>query len=378
MHGWCRLTFIHSSTGVVPMMRKAVPMAALAALTFVSALAVADEVETKYVVKDLVANRPGVSQNPMTTFDPKLVNGWGLAFGTGAVWTANNGSASSSLYDGNGKVLRVFGTPASPTGIVWNWNTNAFKIPANLQASNTAASFLFAHEDGQLSAWNGPLGAKAVSVWPANPAVSYKGLAIGAASGGTYSGYYLYAADFKGGKVDVFDSSFQAAKLACNFTDPKLPKGYAPFGIQNVAGDIVVAYALQADANGNEAHGAGLGKVSIFTADGCLSRRLEDRGWLNAPWGIALAPATFGKHRGELLIGNFGSGWIAAFDVRSGEFKGYLQSGDDQPVTIDGLWGISFGNGVQAQSTDTLFYAAGPNREADGIYGRIDAVSVKD
>lgn len=356
------------------MMRKAVPWAAVAALTFVSSLAVAEESETRYVVKDLVANRPGVSQNPLTSLDAKLVNGWGLAFGTGPVWTANNGSASSSLYDGSGKVLRFFGTPASPTGIVWNWNTNAFKIPAN----KTAAAFLFAHEDGQLSAWNGPLGASAVTVWPANPAVSYKGLAIGAASGGSYSGYYLYAADFKGGKVDVFDSSFQPAKLACNFTDPELPKGYAPFGIQNVAGDIVVAYALQADANGNEAHGAGLGKVRIFTADGCLSRRLEDHGRLNAPWGIALAPATFGKHRGQLLIGNFGSGWIAAFDFHNGEFKGYLQSSWEQPITIDGLWGIAFGNGVLGQSTDTLFYAAGPNREADGIYGRIDALSAKD
>jgi uncharacterized protein (TIGR03118 family) len=360
------------------MIRKAVPMAALAALTFVSALAVADEAESRYVVKDLVVNRPGVSQNPLAQFDAKLVNGWGIAFGTGPVWTANNGSASSSLYDGTGKFLGVFGTPPAPTGIVWNWNGGAFKISGGTLTTPTAAAFLWAHEDGQLSAWVNGLGLAAVSVSPPNPAASYKGLAIGAASGGSYSGYYLYAADFKGGKVDVYDSTFKSATLACNFTDPKLPKGYAPFGIQNVGGDIVVAYALQADANGNEAHGAGLGKVSIFTADGCLRRRLDDHGRLNAPWGIALAPATFGKHRGELLIGNFGSGWIAAFDVRSGEFKGYLKTGEDRLVTIDGLWGIAFGNGARAQSADTLFYAAGPNREADGLYGRIDAVSVPD
>lgn len=360
---------------ILQMTCKVSTAAALTVLTLASAAAFAGDADTTYTVKDLVANRPGVAKNIVTSFDPKLINGWGIAFGTGPAWTSNNASASSSLYDGKGNLFRVFGTPTNPTGIVWNWNGNAFKIPVG--GKPTAAVFLWAHEDGELSAWTGGLTA-ASSVWPANPSVAYKGLAIGAASSGSYSDYFLYAADFKGAKVDVYNSRFVPTKLTCDFTDPKLPKGYAPFGIQNVDGDIVVAYALQADANGNEAHGAGLGKVDIFTADGCLSRRLEARDSLNAPWGIALAPASFGKHRGQLLIGNFGSGWIAAFDFHSGEFKGYLKTGEDQLVTIDGLWGIAFGNGVLAQSSDTLFYAAGPNGEADGLYGRIDAIKSKE
>jgi len=356
--------------------RQFLPAIAIATLTGLASAALAQgEPATQYTVTDLVANRTGVSSNPAVTIDPHLLNPWGLAFGTGPVWTANNNSASSSLYNGKGAYITEFGTPTSPTGIVWNGNSRIFLIPTAPGAtSTTSAAFIFAHEDGEISAWSGGLAksANAVSVWAANPAVSYKGLAIGSNGNGTY----LYAADFKGGKVDVYDSTFKPATLACSFKDPLLPKGYAPFGIQNVAGDIVVAYALQADANGNEAHGAGLGRVDVFTADGCLSRRLEDNGWLNAPWGIALAPASFGKHRGQLLIGNFGSGWIAAFDFHSGEFEGYLKSAEDHIITIDGLWAIAFGNGAALQPTNTLFYAAGANQEADGLYGRIDAVTV--
>ncbi|MDE3009643.1 MAG: TIGR03118 family protein [Pseudomonadota bacterium] len=355
------------------MISRALPVFALAALTLVSTAAVAEGPESRYLVTDLVANRPGVSSNSAVTIDPKLVNPWGLAFGTGPVWTANNGSASSSLYDGHGRYFTEFATPANPTGIVWNGNARLFNIPSAPGASTLVpAAFVFAHESGEISAWSGGLSkvGSAVSVWPADPAVSYKGLAIGSNGSGTY----LYAADFKGGKVDVYDASFHPAKLACRFQDSLLPAGYAPFGIQNVAGDIVVAYAMQADANGNEAHGAGLGRVDIFTADGCLSRRLVDAGWLDAPWGIALAPASFGRHRGQLLIGNFGSGWIAAFDFNSGEFEGYLKDAEDHPITIGGLWAISFGNGSAAQPSNVLFYAAGANQEADGIYGRIDAL----
>lgn len=355
------------------MISRALPLFALATLSIVSAAAFAERPESHYRVTDLVANRSGVSRNPAATIDPKLVNPWGLAFGSGPVWTANNNSASSSLYDGQGKYLTDFATPASPTGIVWNGNPRLFSIPSAPGAATLVpAAFIFAHETGAISAWSGGLSkpASAVSVWPADPAVSYKGLAIGSNGSGTF----LYAADFKGSKVDVYDSSFHPATLACRFQDPLMPAGYAPFGIQNVAGDIVVAYAMQADSNGNEAHGAGLGRIDIFTADGCLSRRLGDAGWLDAPWGIALAPASFGPHRGQLLIGNFGSGWIAAFDFNSGEFDGYLKDAEDHPITIGGLWAISFGNGAAAQPSNVLFYAAGANQEADGIYGRIDAV----
>jgi uncharacterized protein (TIGR03118 family) len=354
-------------------MFKILPIIALASLPVVTSHVLADDHETVYKVTDLVANRAGVSRNPSVFIDPKLVNPWGIAFGGGPVWLADNGSASSTLYNGVGKPVTAFGTPANPTGMIYNGNAKFFQIPVAAGSTTlVGASFVFAHETGVISAWSGGLtnAASAVTVLPANPAVSYKGLALGANGTATF----LYAADFQGNKVDVFDTTFKPATLSGRFIDPLLPAGYAPFGIQNVGGDIVVAYALQADSTGDEAHGAGLGRVDIFTADGVLSRRLHDVGSLNAPWGIALAPASFGSHAGELLIGNFGSGRIATFDLHNGEFKGYLRAGD-APIVIGGLWGISFGNGATLQATNTLYYTAGTNHEADGIYGRIDAVA---
>lgn len=345
-------------------------------VTSLAGVASADDMESAYVRTDLVANRAGVSANPKVSIDPNLVNPWGISFGGGPVWLTNNGTSTSTLYDGNGKVIPlVVKTPSDPTGIVWNAYAKDFLVPTGraIPSDKAASSFIFAGESGSISAWSGAFqdNTKAVTVWSAPNAV-YKGLAI--AYNGT--GAFLYATDFKGGRIDVYDKSFKPVPLdgktlTCKFEDPELPVGYAPFGIQAVGGDIVVTYAFQADTEGNEAHGAGLGRVNIFTANGCLVRHLRDDGRLNAPWGVALAPASFGKHGGKLLIGNFGSGSIATFDVRSGKYEGSLKTTDGQGIVIDGLWGISFGNGFSSQLGNTLFFAAGPNYEADGLYGKI-------
>lgn len=157
------------------------------------------------------------------------------------------------------------------------------------------------------------------------------------------------------------------------FTDHAIPKGYALFGIQNINGDIDLSYAKHDQARHDDVKGAGFGCVHVFDPEGRLVRRLVQRGDLNAPWGMALAPASFGRFGNRLLVGNFGDGKINAYDVDSGESKGQLQGADRKPIRIDGLWGIAFGNGLQGQPTNTLFFASGPNGENDGLYGRLDA-----
>ncbi len=390
------------------------------ALTVASLTAAAEESSLAYVRTDLVANRTGVAVAPASvlTIDPDLLNPWGIAFGNGPVWTSNNNSASSTLYNGVGARAGKFGTPTSPTGIISNTNSSAALLKYISPAFTTVATpsapsvmkpavvvnaaFVWSHEDGEISAWAGTQNnpAAAVTVVSADASRVYKGL--GFATNGKLP--FLYAADFKGGKIDVYFASTAAAVaavpatastpaapaiptatsfapvpldgsvLACNFSNPHLPKGYAPFNVEAVADDLVVTYALQADMNGNEMAGPGLGRAAVFTADGCLVRELEDRGALNAPWGIALAPVSFGRHGGALLIGNFGSGTISTFDLANGEYRGDLKDAKGTTITIDGLWGLSFGNGARFQPGNTLFYAAGPNGEADGLYGRIDAV----
>jgi uncharacterized protein (TIGR03118 family) len=196
----------------------------------------------------------------------------------------------------------------------------------------------------------------------------YKGIAI-AANG---RDRFLYATDFHNNKIDVFDKNFAPASLSCSFSDAKIPAGFAPFGIHNVRGNLYVTYAKQDDAKHDDVAGKGLGVVDVYDANGCLIGRVVTRGQLNAPWGIAVAPADFGKFSNTLLIGNFGDGRINAFDVASGNFRGTL-SNKGKPVVIDGLWGIAFGNGVNNQPVNTLFFAAGPNHETDGLLGTVES-----
>ena len=188
-------------------------------------------------------------------------------------------------------------------------------------------------------------------------------------------GNFLYAADFVGGKIDVFNASFAKVNLAGNFADPALPDEFSPFNIQEINGHLFVTYAKHEPGENDETSGKGLGAVNEFDANGHLLRRVTTGGTLNAPWGIALAPATFGKFANNLLVGNFGDGTINAYDATSGKFRGQLKGTSNKVLHLDGLWGMAFGNDLNNQPKGTLFFAAGPDDENHGVYGRIDPAS---
>ncbi|MBJ7311459.1 TIGR03118 family protein [Rugamonas sp. CCM 8940] len=301
--------------------------------------------------------------------DPNLVNGWGLAFNPqGFVWVAANGTDKSTLYDGNGVPQSlVVATPPAPTGIVYNASAD-FRLSAN--GISGASPFLFAGESGIISAWAPAISpAAAVSVFDGGAGGSvYKGLAIA-----TYAGAnYLYAADFHNKRVDVFNGSFAKVSLPGGFVDPTLPAGYAPFGIQAIGDRVYVAYALRAASGDDETIGAGAGVVDVFDTGGTLIRQLVVGGALNAPWGLAMAPANFGSFSNMLLVANFGDGKINAYDPLTGAAKGALSKADGSAIVVDGLRGIAFGNGLNSQPGNTLFFTAGPTDEKHGQYGRID------
>lgn len=329
-----------------------------------------------YVAKTLASNDPTLGG----TQDANLAHGWGIAFLPGAeVWVANHASNTSTLYDGDGRidplVVRIpnnaAGLSAGPTGVVANTST-AFMVS---KAGKTGvATFLFNGTGGTISGWaQGVDATNAVTVFDGSASGDvFTGLAIYTQGGANM----LFAANAGKGEVDVFDESFNPITPAGGFTDPNLPAGYKPFGIQMVRDKIIVTYAHFTPGNPIEDHGSGLGIVDIFDITGRLVKRLVDVGGaLNAPWGVALAPASFGKFSNDLLIGNFGDGKINVYDPNSGAFLGTISDVSNNPIVIPGLWGIAFGNDVFNQPSTTLFYAAGPTR-TQGVYGRIDVASV--
>ncbi|MDQ6645863.1 MAG: TIGR03118 family protein [Pseudomonadota bacterium] len=312
---------------------------------------------------------------PADHYDAHLVNAWGIAFNPfGAVWVSNNGTGTSTLYDGTGNVLSlVVQIPSptkdnggNPTGMVYNGSSD-FVISKG--AVSAPSRFVFATEDGVIAAWAPSVDlTHAVRVVPVSSAI-FKGLAISA--GG--SGGQLYATDFFNAKVRVYDSHFMPVTLPAGaFQDADIPHGFAPFGIQNIGGDIYVTYAKQAAGRHDDVHGPGLGYVDAYTPNGRLIRRVATRGALNAPWGMAVAPAGFGRFGSSLLIGNFGDGRINAYDPIFNFPLGSLRNARLQPIHIPGLWGLAFGNGYASQSVDTLYFTAGPGEEAHGLYGRIE------
>jgi uncharacterized protein (TIGR03118 family) len=331
-----------------------------------------------YVATSLVSD-VNTASNPYSSpnIDAHLVNAWGIAFNPqGFVWVANNATSTSTLYDGNGVpqslvVAIPAGTagPAKPTGIVFN-ASQGFQVS---QGGVTGASpFIFAGESGTIAGWAPSVNlTNAITVFDgAASGKIYKGLAIGSQAGAGR----LFAADFHNGTVDVFDANFAPVATAGGFVDATLPAGYAPFGIQVVGSLVYVAYAKQDAAQEDEVTGAGLGIVNTFDFSGNLVKRLIPAGGkLNAPWGIAMAPANFGPFSNALLVGNFGDGHINAYDASTGASLGTLSTPGGTPIAIDGLWGIAFGNGINSQPVNTLFYAAGPADETHGVYGRIDS-----
>jgi len=338
-----------------------------------------------YVQENLVSDN--TSKIPADHEDPTLINPWGNAFFPGAAfWINDNGEGLSALYNGDGSLVGGGSTalavtvppptgepgPAAPTGIVAN-TSGVFKLTSPFSG---AAAFIFATEDGTISAWNGGVGfpgpaqlevdnSKAACSDGA-PGAVYKGLA----EGETTSGVFLYATNFACGTVDVFNGSFGQVSAPGGFKDSLIPSGYAPFGIQNINGNLVITYAKQDAEKHDDDAGPGHGFVDVFDTNGNLIKRLVQRFPLNSPWGIALAPLNFGPLSGDLLIGNFGDGHINAFSLISGQFMGTLNNQQNHPVTIQGLWSLVFG-GATLSDPGVLYFTSGPNDEADGLFGKL-------
>jgi uncharacterized protein (TIGR03118 family) len=318
-----------------------------------------------YAVHLLQSNIPGLA----AATDPDLVNGWGITrSATSPWWVSAEGTDKSVLYNGNtgAKLGLVVTVDGGPTGTVFNGSTD-FKVDAG--TGLLPSRFLFATEEGEIHGWN-TVGTEAIEA-ASTPGAIYLGLAIGSANGANY----LYAANFPEARVDVFDGSFALQDWDGAFVDPGIPDGYAPFGIQNIAGEIFIAYAKQNEEGDEEVAGEGLGFVSAFGTDGAFHGRVASNGDLNAPWGLAWAPDDFGKFSGHLLVGNFGDGRISAYRLGEDgwEARGLVKGTDHRPIEIDGLWGIGFGNDASAGPSNTLFFAAGLNDEEDGLFGSITA-----
>jgi len=308
---------------------------------------------------NLVADTAGFDA---ALIDTSLVNAWGIAVApSGPIWISANHTGVSTIYDNTGKTLRppviipsaTPGEPGAPTGQLFNGTTDF-----------GAYRFIFAGEDGTISAWKGGSTATIVADRSSTDAV-YKGITMAAV--GTDN--FLYVTNFKGGKIDVFDKNFNYVTDK-PFADPNIPAGYGPFNIQNIGGKLYVTYAkLKGPDNEDDESGPGNGFVNIFNPDGTMVRRFASHGMLNSPWGIALAPGGFADAGPSILIGNFGDGRINVFDMQ-GKFRGQLQN-DRQVVSIEGLWAIDFlkGNVAGGSPHDPLYFTAGPDDESHGLFG---------
>jgi uncharacterized protein (TIGR03118 family) len=332
----------------------------------------ADAATDGYKVTRLVSDRSGVA----ATRDKNLVNAWGLAAGPSTFWwTANNGTDTTTLFDGAGTPQSlVVGVKGSPSGTVFNGETG-FTVTDG--TTTAPALFLFSTEGGTIRGWSPTVGTMTPPSTHTEKVVDrtskdaiYKGLAIAS----TPNGDMLYATDFHNARVDVFDESFHLVKLAGAFQDPNIPSTFAPFGIQAIGGDIFVTYAKQdADAE-DDASGRHRGYVDEFDTGGMLVQRIATRGPLNSPWGLAMAPADFGTASSDLLVGNFGNGRIHAYAMpttSSPMLAGTLSNASGTAIAIDGLWGLGFGNGGNAGPTNSLYFTAGPHDEAHGLFGSI-------
>ena len=347
-----------------PRFRIGIVLAALSALALVVAGPASAHGGGKgadvYKKRNLVSDIDGVAR----ITDANLVNPWGLAFGPATpAWVSDNGKDVSTLYSGGVRksipviLPLVVGIPGgAPTGVVFN-ATGGFKV------NGAPAHFIFDSEAGTITAWN--TGTQAVTE-ATTPGAVYKGLAIANKGGATM----LYAANFHTGKIDVFNDAFAPVTVPGGFVDPKLPADFAPFNVQEIAGRLVVAFAQQDPNSSDELHGPGLGYVDVFDTSGHLLRRLVSQGPLDAPWGLAVAPRHFGPFSGDLLVGNFGDGAINAYDPRTGAFRGTLENKDGNPIKINGLWALRFGNGVIG-TPQSLLFTAGIGDEDHGLFGEI-------
>ncbi|HSC02303.1 MAG TPA: TIGR03118 family protein [Solirubrobacteraceae bacterium] len=328
-----------------------------------------------YTQTNLISDIPGVAR----ITDPNLVNPWGQATnGTSPLWVADNGADVSTLYVGgvNGSIPKPPQPPAppvvkieggAPTGTVGNTTGSTTDFLVHTNMGTAPANFIFASENGFITAWSRTVSGTTANVVSASRHAVYKGLAL--ASVGMSN--YLYATDFHNGRIDVFDGRFDRVRLGKHaFTDPNLPRGFAPFGIQLINGELYISYAKQDAQRHDDVAGPGNGFVDVYSTSGVLQTRLISGGDLNSPWGLVLAPSTFGGFAGDLLVGNFGDGTIHAYDPVHGTEAGTLTNADGNTITIDGLWGLRFGNGTFGGPGDLVF-TAGIADEGHGLLGEI-------
>jgi uncharacterized protein (TIGR03118 family) len=335
-----------------------------------------------YAQTNLVSDVPGLAAHT----DPNLKNPWGTSVGPGSpIWVSDNHAGVATLYDGGGNPQpRVVAIPAppsagsgavgAPTGQAFNtFDPSSTDFVISKDGASGPAFFLFATEDGTIAGWN-PNVDKAHAVIAVDRSTAtdgagdvganYKGLALVA----TPNGKLIYATSFRFGTVDVFDSHFD---LVNSFTDPTIPAGFAPFGIHNIGGKLYVTFAKQGPGKNDDDARPGNGFVDVFAPDGDLLQRLVSRGRLDSPWAVTRAPATFGAFGGDILVGNFGDGRINAYDPTTGEHLGQLESAVGGPIAISGLWGLRFAPATPGAGPNTLFFTAGLNHEADGLFGTI-------
>ena len=355
-----------------------------------------------YNQNNLVSD-PSESVGKAPVHDPNLLNPWGLTRSPNGspFWLGNNNSGTSSLYDGTGAPQNFFpdphpdsngnginspfnnfvmvpppgfapGTQSAPTGVVFNGSPADFLVAPGKQAI-----FMFATEDGTISGWN-------PGVSPTNAVLKVDNSDKGSAHSAVYKGmtsgeidgkHFLYVTNFRSARVEVYDTNFQRVHFSEEaFDDDSIPRDFAPFNIQNIGGSLFVTYAKQDGPRHDPVGGDGFGFVDIFSTSGKLQGRLEHGDWFNAPWGVVWTPRDFGEFSNTILVGNFRSGWIAAFNGFTKKFIGFVRNPDDSLVTIDGLWSLTFGNNGGAGSSDTLFFTAGGADELHGLFGTLTPV----
>jgi uncharacterized protein (TIGR03118 family) len=384
-------------------MRNLVPAGVIAVCVFAGAAARADDDDrnnegNRYIVTKLVSDIAALGGG---VIDPNLKNPWGVVFTPAAspFWIADNANGKSTLYDGDGTIVPLVVTIpcpptagqgsscpqfSSPNGLVWNPTTSTttgFLVPL----TGKVASFIFDSEDGTISAWTGGLSPADNAVLAVNNSLTpnatlgavYKGLAVGV----NVNGVFLFATNFRAGTVETYAPApagsttgfYVQTTTDGGFTDPNIPAGYAPFGIQNINGDLFVTYAKQNGPKHDDVAGRGNGFVDVFDTDGHLLRRFASRGTLNSPWGVARASFAFGRFSGKILVGDFGDGKINVFES-DGTFVDQLRDTDGKTIAIDGLWTLTLGGGAKS-SSDTLYFTAGPNGQTDGLFGTITPAS---
>ena len=379
------------------------------AIVFALAVSVPNVAKAQhYIQKNLVSDlsQPDNADGSKVLIDPNLKNPWGLTRSSGSpFWVGNNNSGTSTLYDGSGTPQNFFpdphpdsngnginspfnnfvmvpppafapGTQSAPTGVVFNGSPTDFLVAPGKQAI-----FIFATEDGTISGWNPGVDVTnaVLKVDNSDKGSAHSAVYKGMTSGEINGKRFLYVTNFRSARVEVYDTNFHRVHLDEDaLDDDSIPHGFAPFNVQNIGGSLFVTYAKQDGPRHDPVGGDGFGFVDIFSTSGKLEGRLEHGDWFNAPWGVVWTPRDFGEFSNTILVGNFRSGWIAAFNGFTKKFIGFMRNDKDNSlVFIDGLWSLTFGNNGSAGSSTTLFFTAGPNGEQDGLFGTLTPIAAE-